>query len=74
MERAFLSVMSKNVDIIRESVTDESGQEVFNQWLKTNMRKIREDEFATIDRNKETRQSKEAIAEAIRQVLEKMER
>ncbi len=66
--------MSKNVDIIRDRVTGDSGQEVFNRWLKANMRRIREDEFATIDRNKETRQSKKAIAEAIRQVLEKMER
>ena len=73
MERAFNSIMSKNIDIVRDSVNVEAGQKAFNQWLKENMRKIRESEYAVINKNMEAFKDKKEIADSIRQVLRKLE-
>lgn len=73
LERAFNAVMAKNIDMIRESIDDASGKEIFNQWLKENLRKVKASEFADVDRQIESFQNKKAIVEAIRQVLDKIE-
>ena len=73
LERAFNSVMDKNITMIRESIETELGKTIFNQWLKENLRKIRANEFAEVDRQRESLQNKRVIAAAIRQVLEKIE-
>ena len=73
LERAFNSVMDKNIVMIRESIDTESGKSIFNQWLKENLRKIRASEFAEVDRQRESLQNKRTIVAAIRKVLEKIE-
>ena len=73
LERAFNSVMDKNIAMIRESIDTETGKVIFNQWLKENLRKIRANEFAEVDRQRESLQNKRVIVAAIRQVLEKIE-
>ena len=73
LERVFNSVMSKNIDMIRESIYKDNGQKIFNQWLKENMRKIREDEYAEINKSIESFRDKQAIAESIRQTLNQIE-
>ena len=73
LERAFNSIMSKNINIVRDSVNVEYGQKAFNQWLKENMHKIRQSEYAVINKNMEAFKDKKAIANAIRQVLSKLD-
>lgn len=73
LERAFTSVIAKNIAMIRESINSDEGKAIFNQWLKENLRKIRASEFADVDRQIEDFRNKKAIVESIRQVLEKME-
>ena len=73
LERAFNSVIDKNIAMIRESIDTETGKAIFNQWLKENLRKIKSNEFAEVDRQRESLQNKRAIVVAIRQVLEKIE-
>lgn len=73
LERAFNSIISKNIDIIRESIDDDNGQQIINKWLKENMRKIRESEYSVINDNLEKFKIKKAIAESILQVLSKLE-
>ena len=72
LERAFNSVMSKNIELIRESIETPKGQQIFNDWLKSNMRKIYANEYAEIDKNIDAFKDKKAVAEAIQQVLKKL--
>ena len=74
LERAFNSIMSKNIEIIRESVETSDGQQIFNDWLKLNMRKIYASEYAEIDKNIDAFKDKKAVAEAIQQILQKLNR
>lgn len=73
LERAFTSVIAKNIAMIRESIDSDAGKEIFNQWLKENLRKIRASEFADVDKQIEDFRNKKVIVESIRQLLEKME-
>ena len=72
LERAFNSVMSKNIETIRKSIETPEGQQIFNDWLKSNMRKIYANEYAEIDKNIDAFKDKKAVAEAIQQVLKKI--
>ncbi|MBQ6296728.1 MAG: dynamin family protein [Selenomonadaceae bacterium] len=73
LERAFNSIMAKNIDLIRESLGTPEGQQVFNQWLKANLRKIRAADYAVVDQNIELLREKQAIAESIRPLLSKLD-
>lgn len=73
LERAFNSIMAKNIDLIRESLGTPEGQQVFNQWLKANLRKIRAADYAVVDQNIELFREKQAIAESIRPLLSKLD-
>ena len=73
LERAFNSIMAKNIDLIRESLSTPEGQQVFNQWLKANLRKIRAADYAVVDQNIELFREKQAIAESIRPLLSKLD-
>ena len=73
LERAFNSIMAKNIDLIRESLGTSEGQQAFNQWLKANLRKIRAADYAVVDQNIELFREKQAIAESIRPLLGKLD-
>ena len=72
LEQAFNSVIGKNIDMIRESLSAKENNQVIDDWLRANMRKIRETEFTDIDRQNEARQGKKEIAVAIRDILGKL--
>ena len=73
LERAFNSIMAKNIDMIRESINTASGKEIFNRWLNENMRRIRASEYEAIDKQQDALKDKRAIAASIRQVLAKLD-
>ncbi len=74
LERAFISVFVKNINLIRNSLSKSpEGRKIFNTWINDNVRKIKESEFARIDQSNMNAQARKIIVESIRQVLDKME-
>ena len=74
LERAFISVVVKNINLIRNALTHSpEGRKIFNAWVNQNVRKIKDSEFARIDQSNMNIQTRKVIAESIRQVLEKLE-
>ena len=74
LERAFISVVIKNINLIRNSLSKSpDGRKIFNTWINDNVRKIKESEFARIDEHNMNIQSRKLIINSIQQVLDKME-
>lgn len=72
LERAFISVIAKNVNLIRTSLEKKpDGRKKFNEWIRNNIHKIKEREFAEIDARNQTGEARRRIVEAVRRVLEK---
>lgn len=68
LERAFVSVITKNINLIRNSLK-ENGREILNDWISENVAKIREDECADIIREQENNQIRKIIVQSIEKVL-----
>jgi len=73
LERAFVSVMTKNINIIRKDEETPEGAELFDKWIMDNIRKIKEDEFRGLDQRNLENQTKQNIVETIRKVVDKLE-
>ena len=74
LERAFISVVVKNINLIRNALSrSPEGRKIFNAWINQNVRKIKESEFARIDQSNMNLQTRKLIVESIRQVLDKLE-
>ena len=73
LERAFVSVMTKNINIIRKDEETSEGAELFDKWIMDNIRKVREDEFRGLDQKNLENQTKKNIVETIRKVVNKLE-
>jgi len=73
LERAFVSVMTKNINIIRKDEETPEGAELFDKWIMDNIRKIKEDEFRGLDQRNLENQTKKNIVETIRKVVDKLE-
>lgn len=73
LERAFVSVMTKNLNIIRKDEETSDGAELFDKWIMDNIRKVKEDEFRGLDQKNLENQTKQNIVETIRKVVNKLE-
>ncbi len=74
LERAFISVIVKNINFIRRGITDsDGGSRKFDEWINLNVRKILDSEFAAIDRYNMDSQTRKSIVAALQQVLGSME-
>ena len=73
LERAFVSVMTKNLNIIRKDEETSDGAELFDKWIMDNIRKVKEDEFRGLDQRNLENQTKQNIVETIRKVVNKLE-
>ena len=74
LERAFISVVVKNINLIRNSLSESpAGRQRFNAWINKNVRKIKDSEFARIDQDNMNMETRRTIVNSIRQVLDKME-
>ena len=74
LERAFISVIVKNINFIRNGITEQGeGSRKFDEWITRNVRKVLDSEFAAIDRDNMNSQARKSIAASIRKVLEGME-
>ena len=74
LERAFISIIVKNINFIRRGITEPGeGSEKFDEWINLNVRKVLDSEFAAIDRYNMDSQTRKSIVSAIQQVLGSME-
>ena len=74
LERAFISAITKNINIICDKISNsDEGRKIFNAWIKQNIRKIKDSEFARIEQDNMNNQSRKIIVESIKQVLDKLE-
>lgn len=69
LERAFISMISKNIDLIRDSI----GKQCFVDWLAHNIEKIKENEFAVIAEKNMNNAARRNIVEAIKKVVDAMD-
>lgn len=68
LERAFISVISKNIDIINKSISD--NPKLYNDWIARNVSKIRASEYAHIAQSQEDNMTRKEIVKAIQQLLQ----
>ncbi len=73
LERAFISVIAKNVNLIRDALDKKpDGRDKFNVWIQNNIHKIKEHEFTEINAINRHSETRRRIVEAVQQVLAKM--
>ena len=73
LERAFISVISKNVNLIRTALDKENeGRKRFNIWIRNNIHKLKESEFDELDRINQNSETRRQVINAIQHVLDSM--
>lgn len=73
LERAFISVITKNTNRIRKDEETERGGKIFDKWIQDNIRLVKTAEFADLDRRNMDNQTKKHIVEQVSEVVEKLE-
>ena len=73
LERAFTSIIVKNINFIRSGIMSSDGESKFDIWITQNVRKIMNSEFAAIDRDNMNSQTRKSIVASIQQVLSNIE-
>ena len=71
LERAFNSVIIKNVDLIRRHLQESEGNAAYRLWLRTNAAKLMPSRFEHIIEQGAVRENKKAIVNAVRNLLNK---
>ena len=73
LERAFISIITKNVNLIRNRLDeDEEGQRKLDAWIDRNIHKLEEVEFADLDRVNQSRETRRKIVAAVESALAKL--
>lgn len=70
LERAFNSVIIKNVDLIRKHLKEEEGNEPFRAWIRGNAAKLMPARFEHIIAQSNLRERRKTIINAIKNLLE----
>ena len=70
LERAFISVIIKNVDLIRKNLSAQKGNEIFRAWIRANAGKLMPSRFERIDSEKAIRENRKAIVNVVKKVLD----
>ena len=73
LEQAFISVMTKNINIIRKDDETEKGAELFDKWILNNISKILVEEFSDLERRNTDNQARKNIVETVRKVVDKLD-
>ena len=73
LEVAFISVVVKNVELIRTHLQDTKGGKSFRNWCRMNAVKLMPTKFGLILENKANDAKREAILNRIGECLKKME-
>ena len=69
LEKAFCSNISNNVNLIIIEVRERVR---FDNWIKANISKIKEDEFSRIERERETYETKKKVFDYINKLRSKL--
>ncbi len=73
LERAFISIIVKNINFIRNGIMYSGEDSKFDAWINQNVRKVMDSEFAAIDRYNMDSQTRKSIVSSIQQILGGME-
>ncbi|MBR5914649.1 MAG: dynamin family protein [Selenomonadaceae bacterium] len=69
LERAFNSVIIKNVDLIRRHLNAPKGNEIFRTWIRAYAKKVMPSRFGTIEAERAIRESRKDIFNVVKKVL-----
>ena len=69
LERAFISVVTKNVELIREKLQNDEGGKAFRAWIRVNASKLMPSQFESINETKAINENRKAIVNSIKKVL-----
>ncbi|MBQ7704759.1 MAG: hypothetical protein IJT73_04945 [Selenomonadaceae bacterium] len=73
LEKAFISVITKNINIIRKDDETEEGKKLFNEWIQKNLGKCRASEFESVETKVLQDQNRRNIIENVRKVVDKLD-
>ncbi len=73
LERAFISVVTKNVELIREHLQAGDGAKEFRAWIRNNAAKMMPSQFAQIIEQGAIRENRKAIVNSIKVMQGKMD-
>ena len=72
LERAFVSIVTKNVEIIRTKILkDDEGAKACRAWIRNNATKLMPSQFEQIIEQGAIRESQKSIVNAVKNVLDK---
>ena len=71
LERAFISVVTKNVELIREHLSKGEGAKAFRAWIRTNAQFLMPSQFEKIIEQGAIRENRKAIVNAVKNILNK---
>ena len=71
LERAFNSVIIKNVDLIRKHLQESEGNAAYRAWIRNNAAKLMPSHFEQIIEQGAIRENKKAIINVVRSLLNK---
>ena len=69
LERAFVSVVTKNVELIREHLDEGDGAKAFQAWIRKNAAMLMPSRFGEIIEQGAIRENQKAIVNAVKKVL-----
>ncbi len=73
LERAFVSVVTKNVELIREHLDEGEGAKAYRAWIRENAAKLMPTRFEDIIEQGAIRENRKAIVSAVKSLLIKWE-
>ena len=71
LERAYTSVINKNVELIRTQIKTGDGNKAFRAWCRENAAKLMPSKFEAINESKAVNENRKAIVNTIKGVLDK---
>ncbi len=71
LERAFNSVITKNVNLINRHLQENEGNSAYRAWIRNNAAKLMPSRFEQIIEQGAVRENKKAIVNAVRNLLSK---
>ena len=69
LERAFNSVITKNVNLIRDHLQEGEGAKAFNAWIRSHAKELMPSRFTDIIENRAVNEKRRGIVNAVKSVL-----
>lgn len=73
LERAFTSVITKNVDLIRNHLNEPKGNAAFRSWIRNNAAKLMPSRFEQIIEQGAINENKKIIVKAVKNLLSELD-